>query len=153
MDQSSLNIWLGKSWSLTCLTTKSLLVIGPIFTAKQESFVNSMRLAGTFAEFIDDWYICTLQPCDVGVMKSFKCGIRRNTWHWHGQNIFTWTEVLNFLFQLANMYSRGYSTCGTAFLNFVFKKHFELIGLAHYGSKGIHWHLWYIVVDAAVINT
>lgn len=58
---------------------KSVLLLDQLSCHKQEIFVSSLRLNGTFVEYIPGSYTCILQKCDVCAMKSLNCGMKKNT--------------------------------------------------------------------------
>lgn len=96
----------------------------------KKGFVYSLRLTGTFAKYIPGGCAWVLQPCDMGVMRSFKGGMKQNKRSGQRQNIFTWPARLEILFKLENMWLSGDSTHGIAFLKLLFKIS-EQMGLAH----------------------
>lgn len=68
MDQIGRNIGLKKFWKLYAASYENpFLLMDEISCHKQESFVSSIQLTGTFGEYISGGHIYILQPCKVSV--------------------------------------------------------------------------------------
>ena len=62
--------------------SKSELLLDGFICQKKPVFVQKMREMGTHVEIIPGTYTYVLQPCDVGVMRPFKNGIRKEYSKW-----------------------------------------------------------------------
>ncbi|KAE9264982.1 hypothetical protein PR003_g32604 [Phytophthora rubi] len=83
MDERGCRIWMEKVWKpyVTDLPS-SLLMLDEFKCHMQTSFVRGLNDLGTEVEIIPGGYTCVLQPCDVGINKPLKDGIRTqyNAW-------------------------------------------------------------------------
>lgn len=88
MDQRSMKIWFEKVWKqYVANSSKSVLLLDDFICHKQPEFLDLASEVGTSIELIPGGYTCVLQPCDVGIMKSLKGGIRQCYTKWAAQNL------------------------------------------------------------------
>lgn len=86
-DQRSLDIWLNKIWKpYVSGHSSSVLLLDDFACHKQASFIENINTLGTSVEYIPGGYTCVVQPCDVGVMKSLKGGVRKGYMEWASKN-------------------------------------------------------------------
>ena len=83
MDERGLRLWTEQVWKpYVRECPKSALLLDDFVCHKQPNFIERMKQMGTHVEIIPGGYTCVLQPCDVGVMRPFKSGIRKEYGKW-----------------------------------------------------------------------
>ncbi|OWY95111.1 Pogo transposable element, partial [Phytophthora megakarya] len=83
MDERGCQIWFNKVWKPYAASyPSSLLLLDEFKCHIQSSFIQTLNSIGTELEIIPGGYTCVLQPCDVGINKPLKDGIRAqyNAW-------------------------------------------------------------------------
>lgn len=83
MDERSMKIWTDLVWKpYVADYERSVLLLDDFSCHKQDCLLEIMESVGTHVELIPGGYTCVLQPCDVGVIRSLKNGIRKHYMEW-----------------------------------------------------------------------
>lgn len=83
MDERGCQIWFDKVWKPYAAShPSSMLMLDEFKCHIQPSFIRTLNDIGTELEIIPGGYTCVLQPCDVGINKPVKHGIRNQYNDW-----------------------------------------------------------------------
>ncbi|OWY92923.1 Pogo transposable element [Phytophthora megakarya] len=92
MDECGCQIWFNKVWKPYAASyPSSLLFLDEFKCHIQSSFIQTLNSIETEPEIIPGGYTCVLQPCDVGINKPLKDGIRAQYNDWAVRK---WTSLL-----------------------------------------------------------
>lgn len=73
MDERGCRIWLEKLWKPHAINVnRSYLLLDEFRAHMQSTFTDKVNDLGTDVDFIPGGYASVLQPCDVGINKTFK---------------------------------------------------------------------------------
>lgn len=125
MNQRSHNIWLGKFGGQMRIATKTLFDYWMDLHATNKKALPTQYI--WLARFLNESLVGTTELWNMWRVsdESFKCGIKRNIWRRHRQNVFSWTVVLNTWLLVAKMWTRGYSTLWSNITEGSIQKPFE----------------------------
>lgn len=70
------------------METACTKILEILYRYKQPEFCNILKYIGTYLELIVGGYTCVLEPCDVGIIKPLKAGIREQCNQWACECLF-----------------------------------------------------------------